>query len=78
MHNKSLKKGQNHLVYLNVCSPSFSQKTIREKVRSELPRLMQPELASWECSPSTGHHTQKGPALGLLLCCHHIEILSIS
>lgn len=57
MHNKRLKKGQNHLVYLNVCSPSFSQKTIREKVRSELPRLIQPELASWECSLCTGHHT---------------------
>lgn len=31
---------------------------------------------SWASTPCTGFHTQKGPGLGLMLCCHHLEILN--
>ena len=31
-------------------------------------------LASWACALCTGTHAQKGPLLGWMFFCHHLEI----
>lgn len=86
----SLKKDQNHLVYLNVSTlysmrikkkkshPYFSHEMMRDKVKSELPVLIQPEPASRSCRlcSHTGYHTYKGFALGLMLCATTLKFIT--